>query len=290
MLRLEFTQNLPAEVPSKLKIFSLEKARADRSLFVNVLSRLGLTGGFRGFRWRNNGGWTTAESKDARVSINHHSGAVRFWTRLNDREVPHGPFSIDEPHLAFIARNFLKKTGLVDTPVDQLKVRKIAYLRMQAGSVKGKVTTPRILDAGVIFGREMDGVPVSGPGGYVMINVAPDESVIAGTKVWRRLGATLGMANILKPDYAINELSRRLRFQAIDRPVRVLKAEFCYFERGENDEQNYFEPAYAFVYEYETKQNRFPYKSAMVIPAVQGSRQIWNPPKRFRDKMKLGSE
>jgi hypothetical protein len=286
MLRLEFTKNLPAEVPSQLKIYSLEKARVDQSLFINVLSRLGLMGGFSGFRWRKNGGWTAVESKDARVSINHHSGAVRFWTRLNDRKVPSGPFSIDEPHLAFIARGFLKKTGLVDTPVDQLKVRKIAYLRMQEGSVKGQLTTPRILDAGVIFGREIDGVPVSGPGGYVMINVAPDESVVAATKVWRRLGAPLGMAKVLKPDYAINELSGRLRLQELDRPVKVLKAEFCYFERGENDEQNYLEPAYTFVYEYETKMNRFPYKSVIVIPAVRGSQQIWNPPKRFRREIR----
>jgi|GEM_PF-5863235 len=281
MLKLEFTNNLPAKVPAKLKIFSLKKARADQSFFEHVLSRLGLIGVPSDFRWRNNGGWTTAESMDARVSINHRSGAVRFWTRLNDRELTQTPFSIDEPHLSFIARSFLKKTGLVETPVDQLKVRNIAYLRMQTGTVKGKVTTPRILDAGVIFGREIDGVPVSGPGGYVMINVASDESVVAGTKVWRQLDETLGMANVLKPDYAINELNQSLRLQKIDRPVRVVKAELCYFDRGENDEQKYLEPAYAFVYEYETKMNRFPYKSTLVIPAIQGSRQVWNPPKRF---------
>jgi len=280
MLRFEFLQNLPAETPSRLKIFALEKARADQSIFVKLLSRLGLMGAFSDFRLKNNAGWTTAESKDARVSINQRSGALRFWTRLNERELPKTPFSIDEPSLASIARSFLKRTDLAPIPVEQLKVSKIAYLRMQTKPVTGKATSPRILDAGVIFGREVEGVPVSGPGGYVMINVGPDESVLAGTKVWRRLGKTLGMANVLKPDYAVNELSRRLRLQKIDRPVRVLKAEFCYFERGENDEQNYLEPAYAFIYEYETK-NRFPYKSALVIPAVQGSRQNWNPPKRF---------
>jgi len=280
MLRFEFVQNLPAETPSMLKIFALEKAKADQSLIVNLFSRLGLTGGFSGFRWKNDGGWTTAESTNARVSINQRSGALRFWTRLNDRESPKAPFTIDEPSLASIARGFLKRTGLAPVPVEQLKVRKIAYLRLQTKPGRGKATSPKILDAGVIFGREVEGVPVSGPGGHMMINVAPDESVVAGTKVWRQLGAPLGMANVLKPDYAINELSRRLRLQKIDQPVRVLKAEFCYFERGENDEQNYLEPAYAFVYEYETK-NRFPYKSALVIPAVQGSRQNWNPPKRF---------
>jgi hypothetical protein len=280
MLRFEFVQNLPAETPSRLKIFAFEKARADQNLFVSLYSSLGLMGPFSGLRWKNDGGWTTAEAKDVRVSINQRSGAIRFWTRLNDRELPKTPFSIDEPSLASIARRFLKRTDLAPIHVEQLKVSKITYLRMQTKPVGGKAASPRILDAGVIFGREVEGVPVSGPGGYVMINVGPDESVLAGTKVWRRLGKTLGMANVLKPDYAIKELSRRLRLQKIDRPVRVIKAEFCYFERGENDEQNYLEPAYAFVYEYETK-NRFPYKSALVIPAVQGSRQNWNPPKRF---------
>jgi hypothetical protein len=104
---------------------------------------------------------------------------------------------------------------------------------------------------------------------------APNESVIAGTKVWRRLGASVGTAKVLTPDYAVKEFSRRLNLAKIDRPIRVVKAEFCYFERGQNDEQHYLEPAYAFVYEYETK-NRFPYKSAMVLPGIMGSRQNWN--------------
>jgi hypothetical protein len=105
-----------------------------------------------------------------------------------------------------------------------------------------------------------------------MVNIAPDKSVIAGTKVWRRLGTSLGTAKVLMPDYAVKEFSRRLNLAKIDLPVRVVKAEFCYFERGQNDEQQYLEPAYAFVYEYETR-NRFPHKSAMVIPAIMGSRQ-----------------
>jgi hypothetical protein len=275
MLKIEFINKLPAQVPSTLKVLSLEKVTADQRLFTSILSGLGPIVGLSGFRWKDNGGWTDAESSDARVSINRSSGAVRFWTRLSDRELTKTPFSIDEPRLALIARNFLKKTGWVDTPIDQLKVRHISYLRLQSGSVEGKVTTPRILDAGVIFGREIDGVPVSGPGGYVMVNVAPDETVVAGTRVWRRLGVSLGTAKVLTPNYAIKEFLRRLNLAKIDRPVRVVKAEFCYFERGQNDEQHYLEPAYAFVYEYETR-NQFPYKSAMVIPAIVGSRQRWN--------------
>src|SRR5262249_44888882 len=131
MLRFEFVQNLPAETPSMLKIFALEKAKADQSLIVNLFSRLGLTGGFSGCRWKNDGGCTTAESQNARVSINQRSGALRFWTRLNDRESAKAPFTIDEPSLASIARGFLKRTGLAPVPVEQLKVRKIAYLRLQ---------------------------------------------------------------------------------------------------------------------------------------------------------------
>src|SRR5262249_53991281 len=127
MLRFEFLQNLPAETPPRLKIFSLEKTRVDQSLFFNLFLRLGLIGDSSGLRWKNDGGWTTAEFKDARLSISQRSGAIRFWTRLNDREAPKTPFSIDEPSLASIARNFLKRTGLAPIPVEQLKVSKIAY-------------------------------------------------------------------------------------------------------------------------------------------------------------------
>lgn len=284
MLKLEFIHRLPAEIPSSLKLYSLQKARADKEFLNNVLSRLGLASGPGSFRWRTNDGWTTAESNNTRVSINHSSGAIRFWSRLNNREVSEIPFTLEEPHLALIARTFLKKTGLVEAPIDQLQIRKIAYLRLQTASVERRVSKPKILDAGVIFGREIDGVPVSGPGGFVMINIAPDKAVTAGTKVWRNLGANVGVAKILKPDYAVKELSRRLRLQKVDQPVRVMKSEFCYFERGQSDEQRYLEPAYSFVYEYETKQNRFPYKSVIVIPAIQGSRQVWNPTKRFAGK------
>lgn len=281
MLRLEFTQKLPADTPAGLKVFKLEKARVDQRRLSNILSYLGLASDPGGPRWRSEGGWTTAESDDTRLSINQRSGAIRFWNRLKPPGHPEPSFSIGEARLVFIARNFLTKTGLVDLPADQLKPLKITYLRVQTMSVKGKSSEPKILDAGVIFGREIDGVPVSGPGGFAMINIASDESVVGGTVVWRRLGKSLGTVKVLKPDYALNELGRNFRLQGIDRLVHVVKSEFCYFERGENDAQFYLEPAYAFVYEYETKQNRFPYKSAMVVPAILGSRQNWNPPKRF---------
>ena len=276
MLKIEFMSKLPAQVPPALKVHSLQKVKADQDVFTKIVSGLGPVVGSDGFRWKTNAGWTEAESKDARVSINHRSGAVRFWTRLNDRELPRSTFPIEEPQLVIVARNFLKRTEWVDTPIEQLKVRHISYLRLQTASVGGKASPPKIMDAGVIFGRDIDGVPVSGPGGYLMVNVAPDKSVIGGTKVWRRLGASVGPAKVLTPDFAVKELSRRLNLAKIDLPVRVVKAEFCYFERGQNEEQNYLEPAYTFVYEYETK-SRFPHKSIIVIPAIIGSRQRWSP-------------
>src|SRR5262245_23478548 len=153
MLRFEFVQNLPVETPPKLKVFALEKARADQSMFVNLFTRMVMMGAFSGFRWKNVGGWTTAETKDVRISINQRSGATRFLTGLNDRELPKTPFSIDESRLASIARSFLKRTDLTPIPVEQLNVSKIAYLQMQTKPVGGKATSPKILDAGVIFGR-----------------------------------------------------------------------------------------------------------------------------------------
>ena len=134
---------------------------------------------------------------------------------------------------------------------------------------------------------DIDGIPVTGPGGFVMINIAHNETVVAGLKIWRDIESKVEEVDVLEPSVAIEELRIRLNRSRLDKAnVKVVKAEFCYFEAGANDEQSYFEPAYTFVFE--TKINKFPYKSVEVIPAVRTPRQSWKLEKRF--SMKQTSE
>ena len=62
---------------------------------------------------------------------------------------------------------------------------KVTYLRTKGASIDGQEASEQILDAGVIFQREIDGIPVVGFGGFAMVNIASDESVVAASKVWR---------------------------------------------------------------------------------------------------------
>ena len=82
-------------------------------------------------------------------------------------------------------------------------------------------------------------------------------------------------AKIKKPDCAVKALKRRLVARELDGEIRVLKADFCYFEMGQSAEQRFFEPTYAFVFE--TTTENFPYKSVEVIPAIDNPRENWNP-------------
>ena len=101
------------------------------------------------------------------------------------------PFSISEQHLEEIARSFVRETRLVDERDQQLKTNKIGSLREQSQSITGEPSKENILHASVVLGRQIDRIPVRGIGGFIMVNIAADGSVVGGHKVWRPLGAKI---------------------------------------------------------------------------------------------------
>jgi hypothetical protein len=295
---LEFVKALPSQVPSELMVYSTERARASQSAVLDVFRKLKLpeiqyrpevmprrtrTGNNirpairPEFRYVDN--WTIAKSGVYTVAVNRLCGSMRFRDEVRHGRQIDAPFRIAKRRLEDISREFLDKSKLLKTPVRDVKIGRITHLRAQGASTSGEVTSEQILDAGVIFARKIDDVAVVGPGGYVMVNIAGDESVLATVKIWRHRAEKLGMAGVLKPDYAIGELQKRLKSHKLIEKAKVLKADFCYFEAGDNKSQRYLEPAYAFVIE--TKVGNFLHKLTEVIPATRQPKQRWAFRKRF---------
>jgi hypothetical protein len=229
------------------------------------------------FRYIDN--WTIGRQAGFTVALNRRSGAMNFRDEVRHGRELDKPFKIREPRLVEVARRYLEDTKLLKQQASELKVGKIAYLRTQGASLDGEVAPEQILDAGVILTREIDGVPVVGFGGYLMVNIAHDESVVAATKIWRHRDKKIGKAKVLPPDHAVKELQKRLRTRGLRDPVKVLKSDFCYFEANDNSTQRYLEPTYAFLYE--TKIGQFLYKSVEIIPGTRQPKQRWVFRKRF---------
>jgi hypothetical protein len=276
---LEFVKALPRQAPSELMVYSTERARAGRDTVLEMTRKLRLPDIPHRPEFRYVDNWTIGRHGAYTIALNRRSGAMRFRDEVRHGRELDVPFRIAEPRAIDISREFVEKTELLKQPARDLKVGKIAYLRTQGASTNGEVAPEQILDAGVIFTREIDGIPVAGFGGYMMVNVAPDESVVATVKIWRHRDTALGMVKVLEPDYGVEALQKRLSARGLEGSVKVLKADFCYFEAGDDKTQRFLEPTYAFVFE--TRVGEFLYKSIEVIPATRQPRQRWIFRKRF---------
>lgn len=272
MIILEFENQLPEKVPSNLMVYSVKKFKINKDYAINIIKKLGLKSEFRGAKWKKIDNWTFIIGKKCQLDINHSSGSFRFKVDMDDNQSK-VPFTINEGSLEFIAQDFMRTTNLIEEENQPFETNKISYLHERSQDIGSDSVEERIVDARVIFGRKIDGVNVRGVGGFVAITIAANESVIGGQCIWRPLNEKIQSVKIKKPEYAIVELKRRLQAQKIEGKIRILKADFCYFEMGQSAEQNFFEPTYAFVYVSRT--NNFTYKSIEVIPAFDNPRENW---------------
>lgn len=279
MIELHFDHPLPASVPESLPVFSTQRPSASQKTLKATAKRLDLPPVRYGPEFRYVDDWRIARQGPVTIAINRRSGALRLrHEERHGRELDQ-PFRISKRRLTSIGRKFIDRAGLVDRSPDELPVVKITHMKTRGASLEGEETPEQILDAGVIFGRRIDEVPVTGFGGFVMVNIAHDATVVAAEKIWRPRADVVDEVEVLQPDYALEAFERRLRRRGVEGRVRVLRADFGYFEAGDRQAQKFLEPTYAFLYE--VPAGEFLYKSVEVIPAVARPRQRWSQRKRF---------
>jgi hypothetical protein len=279
MLELDFKVKLPKQVSPQLMIYKTERPRSGRAAITEMQNKFKMAKLPYRPELRYVDNWTISKFGPYSIALNSRSGALRYRDEVRHGRELEKPFKIADQRAVDLAREFVDKTKLIKQPARDLKVAEINHLRTQGASARGQEGPEQILDTGVVFSREIDGVPVRGLGGHVMVNIAEDESVVAASKIWRHRDSKVGMANVLSPDYAVETLKKRLMAEKVSGVAQVLRADFCYFEAGDNDAQAYLEPSYAFVVE--SRDGEFLYKSIEVIPAIQKPKQRWVFRKQF---------
>ena len=70
------------------------------------------------------------------------------------------------------------------------------------------------LDAGLIFTRTVDDLPVIGPGGMAMVKVGTDEAVVGGREIWRPVLRRASQVNLRTPDEAVDLLRGQMKTMA----------------------------------------------------------------------------
>jgi hypothetical protein len=233
------------------------------------------------------GNWTSAKSLNYLgnvthiLSVNHVSSALHYRNETSDFYESKTPFTISQTSLEQIARHFLKKNYVLESKNIDLKLDKISYLHQRNESPKLNKYDEKILQGIVIFYRDINGIPVLGPGGYVIVSVVSDESIVSCRRLMRQVGERISEHKVIDTKHVIDQFEKRLISYGFDGLISVLDIKFCYFEAGKNDKQEFFEPSYIILFSMSTGEKNFFYKSIEVIPGIENPKQMWPLEKRF---------
>jgi hypothetical protein len=273
VMAIKFAAELPSRVPVSLYVHRLATPPATQGAVARAAQRFGLSGKELEFSLSED--WTHYLEGRYRVSVHRQSGALRYHHRDKYGVETEKPFALSPKESGRIAHAFLKRTAVV--PLKDAVLQRVTHLRSGTGDVRGGPREEKLLDAGVIYRRTVDGIGVEGPGGYAMVNVAPDKEVVGLQSVWRPTQKRMAKVKLISPDRAvaaIKKLASRLYGD-----TTVTRASFGYFELGELDRQVYLQPAYCFVYV--VQNGDVAHKSIEVIPAGERSFARLKGDKRF---------
>jgi hypothetical protein len=273
---LDFREKLPERVPDTLPVFRLaEPATFPESAkqLAGLASNIGLTG--RPSQTCYSEDWTSHDEGLFNLSIHSQSGGIigRHHERYGRPQTE--TFELDDDKASEIASGFLERSQLVD--MKDATIRKVTHLRMAGGAPDSEERTEQTIDAGVIFGRSIEGVQVDGPGGLIMINVDGEGEVAGFRSVWRSVADRGKEVRILDAGQAY-EAMQRIADQ-VRGDTTVIKASFGYFELGILDRQRFLQPAYAMVYT--VTDGEVTYKSAEVVAAAEERLEPLQGEKRF---------
>ena len=277
-MTVEFTSKLPDEVPASLPVYRLQRpdsGPAAASQLLELAKRIGLDGFVHETCTAED--WTMQQLGAWELGVHARSGAIVGRDRARYQRATETAFELSDDDAAAIASQFLGRADLAAR--DEVRLRRVTHLRSAGGETGGEAKDSTVLDAGVVLGRQLGDVEVTGPGGFTMINVNADKEVVGFRSVWRQIADMVGDVEVRPPDVANRAIERIAG--SVRGDVEVTTATFGYFEQGVIDAQSFLQPAYAVVYV--VRDGEVAYRSAEVIAAAEKEFEPLLGAKRFGD-------
>jgi hypothetical protein len=278
-MAVTYHARFPRTLPDAVTVYELPKPVVNNSVLTTLARNIGFTGASRTFSMDPESlGYQEGRHY---FQIRRRSGAISM--RHDDKYgiQTERAFDIPDRRCDSIARKFLQSAKLF--PLASAKLARVTHLHGAEANRKERKITDVLIDAGVVYRRLVDEVPVIGPGGLAMVNIGPGADVTGLTCLWRTTGKRVGKVKILSSDRAIEAFEKVAgRFKG---DTTVIKAEFGYFEQGPLERQSVIEPAYALVYV--VRNGEVAHKSVFVINAGERAYSKLMGKKRFaKDQQK----
>lgn len=254
---------VPEAIVQTAAIYEVRVRPVDVRGVLEIVAGLGIAPRLESLTWEQDLNWITASDNMVTLGVHELSGGLSYRLRPLADE-PGVEVNTSASRLEEIARAFLDQLG---RPSEPMRLERITYLHAQSADAGGAVSEPSTLDAGLVFTRTVDDLPVVGTGGLAMVMIGTDESVVGGREVWRPVAQGGEKVPLRTPEEATDLLQAKLKRSGIDGEVHVRKARQGYLENGIEESQRSLEPCYAFVVE--TVGGIVDSKTIEVIPAAR---------------------
>jgi hypothetical protein len=180
------------------------------------------------------------------VTIYYASGAVKFLDRahyqVDDRK---STITYNKEEAEQLARQYIKKNKVA--PVSQLKLFKISRLHVASLERETGRSEERVTELGVIFARMVDGIPIDGPGGKVIVHLNPEKQVTGCEYCWRNWDRIKSQVKEIRPIKFVKEAVINYVKPSAGVHVEVNEFRFGYFEEDIRTEQQYLQPVYIVI-------------------------------------------
>ncbi|MDR3726708.1 MAG: hypothetical protein P4K86_06695 [Terracidiphilus sp.] len=265
--------------PSNLQIYQLTPVKATREMVAKIGAPFGL-------RTELQHGTITETSTAIHytegpwtMQLHRASGGwkyqnIHLWQRDNG-EVN---FKIEDREALLLAQQQIAKFKLAAT--NELRPLRVTRLHV-ADSASGKTdNNERIIDVAVVHERMIDGLPVEGPGGKIVVFFDYERQLSGIHQLWHQINKVYQPVKALRPtDWAIEQIKARFAGTGPGR-VEVTEMRLGYFEMNYDHVQEYLQPAYVVFVTLISQDERIHMPSVFAFPAAENSVGLIEPEPR----------
>ncbi|NGP05767.1 hypothetical protein G6038_09795 [Rhodococcus sp. 14C212] len=233
---------LPPPHPAEMSIFALQPAAFSEEVTIEIAERFGLSGGRQVTVLHRHPEWLAITQGSLEVRVFRGSGGWCYRNRaiwqVDDGE---SHLEITDETGVELAMKYVRELELADQR--ELRLLKVTRLHVGVTDRAADYAEERVIDLGVAFQRVIDGVPVEGPGGKIVVYI-DHRGVLTGVdRLWRALGDKQAVSEFQPLQVALDDLESTWGHSE-DGTMVVEEARLAYYELGWEHAQEYMQPAY----------------------------------------------
>lgn len=243
MPTFRLSTKLPHAPRESARIFRLMPPRVSQKTVLAHARRFGLKGNMKAGSLYQDAAQMRYSEGSLELVVHHASGGLRFHDKARwqvDDGTSHVEF--DDATAIRMAERFVEERSVV--PLAECKLLRVTHLNAGIAEKRTGLAEHRVIDVGVAFARIVDGIPVEGPGGKVVVYIDSKGNLTGIDRLWRDVLDDHAKAVTLRSPDAVQQEATREWGGRGSGVITIEDIRFGYFEHGWDVTQRYLQPAY----------------------------------------------